>query len=51
MNEEIQALHNTSTWTLVPSHPSQNLVGSKWIFRIKHRADGTVKRYKARLVA
>ncbi|PRQ50961.1 putative RNA-directed DNA polymerase [Rosa chinensis] len=51
MKEEIHALHKTSTWTLVPPHSSQNLVGSKWIFRIKQRADGTVDRYKARLVA
>ncbi|KAL5834535.1 hypothetical protein ACOSQ4_014032 [Xanthoceras sorbifolium] len=28
-----------------------NVVGCKWIFRIKYRADGTVERYKARVVA
>ena len=26
-------------------------VGCKWIFTVKHRADGTVERYKTRLVA
>ena len=51
MQEEMDALHSQGTWTLVsfPSH--KNLVGCKWIFKLKKNADGSVARHKARLVA
>ena len=51
MNDEFDALVWNGTWELVPSTPLQNLVGCKWVFRIKRLADGFVDRYKARLVA
>ena len=51
MHEEIQALHFNNTWTLVLFHPSMNVVGSWWAYRIKHRVDGSIERYKACLVA
>lgn len=36
---------------MVPPFPSQNLVGYLWIFKTKHKLDGSIECRKARLVA
>ncbi|PKI60943.1 hypothetical protein CRG98_018649 [Punica granatum] len=51
MAEEFNALLQNGTWSLVPPPPQANMVGSTWKFRIKYLADGSIDRYKARLVA
>ncbi|CAM8983647.1 unnamed protein product [Rhodiola kirilowii] len=51
METEIAALRRTNTWSLVPRPPRANIVGSKWIFKMKLRPDGSVDKHKARLVA
>ncbi|CAL9015395.1 unnamed protein product, partial [Prunus brigantina] len=51
MQEEISALNTRGTWTPVPPPPGVNIVGSKWIYKVKRNSDGSVSRYKARLVA
>ena len=51
MNEEMEALHECNTWEIVPRPDNKNVVGSKWVYKIKHKPDGSVERYKARLVA
>ncbi|KAH9736625.1 retrovirus-related pol polyprotein from transposon RE1 [Citrus sinensis] len=50
MKLEYQALMDNKTWTLVqPSFPVK-IIGSKWVYRIKYNPDGSISRYKARLV-
>ncbi|CAM8972195.1 unnamed protein product [Rhodiola kirilowii] len=51
MKKELSALQLNNTWTFMPLPHDKNLVGSKWIFRIKGHSDDTIERYKARLVA
>jgi len=51
MNQEFNALLQNGTWTLVPRHPNMNLIGCKWVYKIKRKSYGTIDRYKARLVA
>jgi hypothetical protein len=51
MYEELAALERTGTWDLVPL-PSHGVpITSKWVFKIKTKSDGSIKRYKDRLVA
>lgn len=51
MIHELNALIQIGTWELVPQQKAQNILGCKWVFRIKQKADGNVDRYKACLVA
>ena len=49
--EEYSSLQKHNTWELVDLPNGANLVGCKWVFKTKRKADGTVDRFKARLVA
>jgi hypothetical protein len=51
MDQKITMLNQAQTWITVPHLEGKNIVGSKWVFRIKHKADGSIEKYKARLVA
>ena len=46
-----KSLQENDVWDLVELPPGRKIVGSKWVFKKKIGADGTVERYKARLVA
>jgi hypothetical protein len=51
MDDEYSALMRNKTWRLVPPQSSQNVIDCKWVYKIKYKADGSVDRYKARLIA
>jgi hypothetical protein len=51
MQEEIAALHKNETWHLVPPVKGANIIDCRWVFKIKKKADGSIERYKGRLVA
>jgi hypothetical protein len=50
MTEEYQSIIKNDVWEIVPRPKSKDVVSSKWLFKIKHAADGSIKKYKARFV-
>jgi len=51
MEEEIKSLNDNQTWDLVPRPNEVKPISCKWVYKVKSRPDGSVERYKARLVA
>lgn len=51
MCSEIDALELNETWTLEKLPLGAKALGSKWVYRLKFKSDGTLERHKARLVA
>ncbi|MCI16251.1 retrovirus-related pol polyprotein from transposon, partial [Trifolium medium] len=51
MQHELIALANNNTWIIVDLPEGVKPIGSKWVYKIKIKAYGSIDRYKARLVA
>ncbi|KAJ0568595.1 putative RNA-directed DNA polymerase [Helianthus annuus] len=50
MLTEYKALIDNDTWELVPRPASHPIIRCMWLFRHKFKQDGSLERYKARLV-
>jgi hypothetical protein len=50
MTEEYQSIIKNDVWEIVPRLKSNDVVSSKWIFKIKHAADGSIEKYKSSFV-
>ena len=51
MKDELKSLQKNDVWELVKLPNGRKTVGSKWVFKEKIGADGSIECYKARLVA
>ena len=49
--EELQSLVKNGTFELVLLPPGRKAIGSRWVFRVKRNADGSIECYKGQLVA
>ena len=51
MTEEYQSIMKNNVQDIVPKPEGKSVVSSKWIYKIKHAADGSIEKYKARFVS
>jgi hypothetical protein len=51
IDDELELMAKYQVWDVVEEPPDKNIVGCRWVFRIKHDAEGRIQKYKARLVA
>ena len=50
VNSEIESILSNYSWELTDLLPRNKPLGSKWIFKRKTKPDGTIDKYKARLI-
>lgn len=51
IDEELKAHERNKTWELLPLPENKNIIGCKWVFKIKENPNTSEVRYKARLCA
>ena len=50
VNDEMESIMGNNTWILTDLPPGCKPLGCKWIFKRKMKIDGTIEKFKARLV-
>jgi len=51
MRDGMDSMARNKIWKLVDLPPWHKLIANKWVFKIKHRVDGSIDNFKARLMA
>lgn len=51
MSDEYLALLCNNTWSPIDLFVDHQAIGCKWIFKVKENPDGSILKYKAKLVA
>ena len=50
MQEKLSSMDKNNVWELVDLPPRRKTIWNKWVLKVKRKADGSIDRYKARLV-
>jgi uncharacterized protein YpiB (UPF0302 family) len=50
MQEELRMIEKNDTWVLMDKPLHKRAIGVKWVYRTKQNVDGSINKYKARLV-
>ena len=50
MQEEMSSIDKNNVWELVDLLPGRKTIGNKWVLKVKRKADGSIDRYKVRLM-
>ena len=51
MNEEYNSIMKNQIWELTELPEDKTPIGCKWLFKYKLKSDGSIQRFKARLVS
>ena len=51
MVEEYDSIVRNNAWEIVPRPIGKSVVGSRWIYKVKQDTDGSIEKYKERIVA
>ena len=51
MAEEYASIMKNDVWEVVPRPEGKSVVTSRWLYKIKYVADGSIEKYKVRFVA
>jgi hypothetical protein len=50
MQEEHDSIMRNDVWEVVPRPKGKSVVTSRWLYKIKYAADGSIEKHKARFV-
>ena len=51
MKAELLAIETNNTWSVISLPHGKHSIGCKWVYKVKHKSDGSIERYKTQLVA
>ena len=51
MQEEYSSIMKNDVWEVVARLEGKSVVTSRWLYKIKHVADGSIEKFKAQFVA